>query len=328
MAIKNMVEALNDALRLEMKRDKNIVLIGEDVGEDGGVFRVSEGLAKEFGNARVMDSPLAESSIVGTSIGMAIAGLKPVCEIQFEGFIFPAIDQIVNHASRYRNRTRGRYTAPIVIRSPIGGGIKALEHHSDSPETYLIHTPGIKVVIPSGPYDAKGLLISALREKDPVVFFEPKKIYRAIKEEVPDEAYAIPIGKANIIKEGKDVTLIAYGAWIKTAKEAVESLKNVDVELIDLRTVSPLDTDTIINSVKKTGKCVIVQEAPKTLGLASEIIARINEKALYSLEAPVERVCGYDIVVPLRLYEDYNLPSKEKIVAAIERVLANAKGSG
>ncbi len=327
MPNKNMVEALNEALRLEMKRDKNIILIGEDVGEDGGVFRVTEGLAKEFGNERVIDSPLAESGIVGTSIGMSLTGLKPVCEIQFEGFIFPAIDQLVSHASRYRNRSRGRFTSPILVRCPIGGGIKALEHHSDSPESYLIHTPGLKVVMPSGPYDAKGLMISALREKDPVIFFEPKKIYRAIKEEVPNEAYAIPLGKANVIKEGKDITLISYGAWIKTCKEVVEKLKDkIDIELIDLRTLSPLDTETIINSVKKTGKCVIVQEAPKTLGLASEITARINEKAFYSLEAPIERVCGYDTIVPLRLHEDYYLPYVEKIVSAIEKVVASAKG--
>jgi len=327
MPVKNMVEALNDALRLEMKRDKNILIIGEDVGEDGGVFRVTDGLAKEFGNSRVIDSPLAESGIVGSAIGMSLLGLKPVCEIQFEGFIFPAINQLVNHASRMRNRSRGRFTTPILVRCPIGGGIKALEHHSDSPETYFVHTPGLKVVMPSGPYDAKGLMISALREKDPVIFFEPKKIYRAIKEEVPEEAYAIPIGKANVIKEGKDVTLIAYGAWVKTAKEALEVLKDVSVELIDLRTLSPLDTETIINSVRKTGKCVIVQEAPKTLGLASEIIARINEKALYSLEAPVERVCGFDTIVPLRLHEEYYLPSVAKIVSAVERVVKNAKGN-
>ena len=226
-----------------------------------------------------------------------------------------------------RNRSRGRFTTPILVRCPIGGGIKALEHHSDSPETYFVHTPGLKVVMPSGPYDAKGLMISALREKDPVIFFEPKKIYRAIKEEVPEEAYAIPIGKANVIKEGKDVTLIAYGAWVKTAKEALEVLKDVSVELIDLRTLSPLDTETIINSVRKTGKCVIVQEAPKTLGLASEIIARINEKALYSLEAPVERVCGFDTIVPLRLHEEYYLPSVARIVSAVERVVKNAKGN-
>jgi len=327
MSKMNMVEALNEALKLEMKRDKNIILIGEDVGEDGGVFRVTEGLAKEFGNERVIDSPLSESGIVGASIGMSLVGLKPVCEIQFEGFIFPAIDQLVNHASRMRNRSRGRFTTPILVRCPIGGGIKALEHHSDSIESYFVHTPGLKVVIPSGPYDAKGLMISALREKDPVIFFEPKKIYRAIKEEVPEIAYAIPLGKANIIKEGSDLTLIAYGAWVKTAKEAIEKLQEISIELIDLRTISPLDTETIINSVKKTGKCVIVQEAPKTLGLASEIIARINEKAFYSLEAPVERVSGFDTIVPLRLHEDYYLPSVEKIISVIQRVMKNAKGN-
>ena len=327
MSKMNMVEALNEALKLEMKRDKNILIIGEDVGEDGGVFRVTEGLAKEFGNERVIDSPLSESGIVGASIGMSLVGLKPVCEIQFEGFIFPAIDQLVNHASRMRNRSRGRFTTPILVRCPIGGGIKALEHHSDSIESYFVHTPGLKVVIPSGPYDAKGLMISALREKDPVIFFEPKKIYRAIKEEVPEIAYAIPLGKANIVKEGNDLTLIAYGAWVKTAKEAIEKLQEISIELIDLRTISPLDTETIINSVKKTGKCVIVQEAPRTLGLASEIIARINEKAFYSLEAPVERVSGFDTIVPLRLHEDYYLPSVEKIISAIQRVMKNAKGN-
>ncbi|MEK6847243.1 MAG: alpha-ketoacid dehydrogenase subunit beta [Nanoarchaeota archaeon] len=326
MSVKNMVDALNDALRLEMKRDKKVVLIGEDIGEDGGVFRVTEGLAKEFGNSRVIDSPLAESGIVGTSIGMAVAGLKPICEIQFEGFIFPAVDQLVSHASRIRNRSRGRFSVPLVVRCPIGGGIKALEHHSDSPETYFIHTPGLKVVMPSGPYDAKGLLISAIRDPDPVVFFEPKKIYRAIKEEVPDGDYAIPLGKANVIQEGTDVTLIAYGAWVKTAREAIAKLNGISVELIDLRTLSPLDTETIINSVRKTGKCVIVQEAPRTLGLAAEIIARINDKALYSLEAPIERVTGFDTIVPLRLYEDYYLPSVQKIVNAVERVVRNAEG--
>ena len=321
-----MVEALNEALRQEMQRNKDIVIIGEDVGIDGGVFRVTDGLSKEFGKERVMDSPLAESGIVGASIGMAVAGLHPVCEIQFEGFIFPAIDQLISHASRIRNRSRGRFTVPMVVRCPIGGGIKALEHHSDSPEAYLVHTPGLKVVMPSGPYDAKGLLTSAMRDSDTVIFFEPKKIYRAIKEEVPSENYAIPLGKANVIKEGKDVTLIAYGAWVKTAKEAIEQMKDVDVELIDLRTLSPLDTETIISSVQKTGKCVIVQEAPRTLGLASEIIARINDKALYSLQAPVERVCGYDTIVPLRLHEDYYLPSVDKIISAVQKVMKNASG--
>jgi pyruvate dehydrogenase E1 component beta subunit len=322
----NMVSAINLALKQEMKKDKSIVIIGEDVGEDGGVFRVTEGLAKIYGNDRVMDSPLAESGIVGTSIGMAVAGIKPICEIQFEGFTIPALDQLISHASRIRNRSRGRYTVPMVVRSPIGGGIKALEHHSDSPETYFIHTPGLKVVMPSGPYSAKGLLISAIRDPDTVIFFEPKKIYRAIKEEVPEKEYMIPIGKANVVKQGTDVTLITYGAWLKTAKEAVEHMSGISVEIIDLMTLSPLDTETLIKSVKKTGKCVIVHEAPKTLGLASEIIARINEKALYSLEAPVERVTGYDVVVPLRLYENYNIPTQRKIINAVERVVCNARG--
>ncbi len=325
MSVKNMVDALNEALRLEMMRDKKVVIIGEDVGEDGGVFRVTDGLAKKFGNSRVIDSPLAESGIVGASIGMAVAGLKPICEIQFEGFIFPAIDQLVSHASRLRNRSRGRFSVPLVVRCPIGGGIKALEHHSDSPEAHFIHTPGLKVVMPSGPYDAKGLLISAIRDPDPIIFFEPKKIYRAIKEEVPDEEYIIPIGKANVIQEGSDVTLIAYGAWVKTAREAIAKMTGISIELIDLRTLSPLDTSTIVESVKKTGKCVIVQEAPRTLGLASEIIARINDKALYSLEAPVERVCGYDTIVPLRLFEEYYMPSAQKIIKAIEKVMKNAR---
>jgi pyruvate dehydrogenase E1 component beta subunit len=326
MSEMNMVDAINLALKQEMKKDKSIVLIGEDIGEDGGVFRVTEGLAKLYGNERVMDSPLAESGIVGTSLGMAVMGLKPVAEIQFEGFSMPALDQIINHVSRIRNRTRGQYTCPMVIRSPIGGGIKALEHHSDSPESYYIHVPGLKVVMPSGPYDAKGLLISSIRDPDPVILLEPKKIYRSIKEEVPEKEYAIPLGRANVVKDGSDVTLITYGSWVKTAKEAVEKMSDISVEIIDLRTLSPLDTETIIESVKKTGKCVIVNEAPRTLGLAAEIIARINEKAFYSLEAPVERVTGYDTIIPLRMYEYYYLPNHQRIINAIGRVMKAAKG--
>jgi pyruvate dehydrogenase E1 component beta subunit len=324
MARMSMVDAINLALKQEMKKDKNIIIIGEDVGEDGGVFRVTEGLAKIYGNERVIDSPLAESGIVGVSIGMAIAGLKPIAEVQFEGFLAPALDQIISHASRIRNRSRGRYTVPMVVRSPIGGGIKALEHHSESPETYFVHTPGLKVVIPSSPYEAKGLMISAIRDPDTVIFFEPKKIYRAIKEEVPEKEYLIPLGKANVVKKGKDVTLITYGAWVKTAKEAIEKMSDVDVELIDLRTLSPLDTETIINSVKKTGRCVIVHEAPKTLGLGAEIIAQINDRALGFLRAPVERVAGYDTIMPLRKYEDYYLPSHNKIISAVEKVMKNS----
>jgi len=320
----NMVEAINLALKQEMKKDARIVLLGEDVGEDGGVFRVTDNLAAIYGNHRVIDTPLAESGIIGISIGMAATGLKPIPEIQFEGFLMPALDQIINHASRIRNRTRGRYTCPLTIRCPIGGGIKALEHHSDSPESYLIHTPGIKVVMPSSPYDAKGLLIAAIRDPDPVIFFEPKKVYRAIKEEVPEEEYIIPLGKAKIIKEGSDITLITWGAAVKTSLEAVQSMSNIGIEVIDCRTLSPLDTSTIIQSVQKTGKAVIVQEAQKTLGFAAEIIARINEKALYSLQAPIERVTGYDIIVPLPKHEDYYLYNQKRIIKAIEKVMKAA----
>ncbi|MBX4196818.1 alpha-ketoacid dehydrogenase subunit beta [Candidatus Pacearchaeota archaeon] len=320
----NMVEAINLALKQEMEKDKSIILIGEDVGEDGGVFRVTDGLAALYGNERVIDSPLAESGIVGTCIGMAAGGMKPVAEIQFEGFVFPAIDQLICHASRLRHRSRGRYTVPLVVRCPIGGGIRALEHHSESPETYFIHTPGIKVVMPSTPYDAKGLLISAMRDPNPVIFFEPKRVYRAIKEEVPEEEYMIPLGKAKIVKPGNDVTLITYGASLKISLEAVQHMSDIDVEVIDLRTLSPLDTETIISSVKKTGKVVIVQEAQRNNGFAAEIIARINEKALYSLESPIERVTGYDVVVPLPRHEDMYLVNQARIINAIEKVMKNA----
>jgi pyruvate dehydrogenase E1 component beta subunit len=320
----NIIDAINLALKQEMKKDKNVLIIGEDVGEDGGVFRVTEGLSKIYSNKRVIDSPVSESGIVGTSIGMAIAGLKPICEIQFEGFIFPAFDQIVNHASRIRNRSRGRYSCPIVIRCPIGGGIKALEHHSDSPESYFIHTPGLKVVLPSNPYDAKGLLISAIRDPDPVIFFEPKKVYRAIKQDVPEKEYSIPLGKAKIIQQGTDITLITYGAMLKTAKEAVEHMSEISVEIIDLRTLSPFDENTIINSVKKTGKAIVVHEAQRTLGFAAEIIARINEKALFSLQAPVERITGFDIIVPYPKSEKLYLVNQQRIIDGVEKVMKNA----
>ena len=323
MAKINIIDAINQALKQEMKRDKNIILIGEDIGEDGGVFRVTDGLAKIYGNNRVIDSPLAEAGIVGTALGMSIVGLKPVCEIQFEGFIYPAFDQIVNHVARMRNRSRGKFTCPMVIRCPIGGGIKALEHHSDSPESYFVHTPGLKVVVPSNPYDAKGLLISAIRDSDPVIFFEPKKIYRAIKQEVPEKAYEVPIGKAKVIKEGEDVSLITYGSLVKTAKEFAEE-SDYDIEVIDLRTLYPLDTETIINSVKKTGRVIVAHEASKTLGLASEIIARINEKAFYHLEAPIERVTGFDIIIPLPKNEEFYFVDKERISEAVKKVMKNA----
>jgi len=317
----NMVDAINLALKQEMKKDKKVVILGEDVGKDGGVFRVTEGLHKLYKN-RVFDTPLAESGIVGTSLGMATTGMKPVCEIQFEGFIMPAFDQIVNHVSRIRNRTRGTYTAPMVIRCPIGGGIKALEHHSDSPEAYLVHTPGIKVVIPSTPYDAKGLMISAIRDPDPVIFFEPKRVYRAIKQEVPTKSYAIPIGKANVIQEGTDITVISYGASVRECQQAIALLQDISVELIDLRTVSPLDVDTIVASVKKTGRAVVVHEAQKTCGLGAELSAIIQENCILQLLAPVERVTGYDIIVPLPRLEHYYIPDEHKILEAITKVVS------
>jgi pyruvate dehydrogenase E1 component beta subunit len=315
----NMVTALNMAFHQEMSKDSSVVVLGEDVGIDGGVFRVTEGLQKKFPN-RVLDTPLAELAIIGVSIGMASYGLKPVAEIQFDGFVHPGMDQIVNHMARLRNRTRGRYTVPMVLRFPYGGGIKALEHHSDSPESYFAHTPGLKVVIPATPKDAKGLLVSAIRDPDPVIFMEPKRVYRAIKEDVPEEEYVIPIGKASIVTEGTDITLIGYGSMLRDCKKAIEKSK-YDIELIDLRTVSPLDFDTIRESVKKTGRAVIVHEAPRTLGLASEISAMINENLLLSLKAPVARVTGFDIVMPLPQMENYYLPDEKRITAAIEETM-------
>ena len=324
MAKLNMVEAINLALREEMERDSRVVVLGEDVGKEGGVFRVTDGLQERFGADRVVDTPLAESGIVGTAFGLAVYGLLPIAEIQFEGFLYPCFDQINNHISRIRNRSRGRFTCPMVIRTPYGGGIHAPEHHSDSPEAILAHIPGIKVVIPSTPYEAKGLLLSAIRDPDPVIFMEPKRIYRAIREEVPEGDYAIPLGKARLVQEGKDVTVIAWGAMVREVLNASEQLKGdkIELEIIDLRTVSPIDIDTIIASIRKTGRGVIVHEAPKTCGLGAEIIALVNEKALLSLQAPVERVTGFDIPVPLLKTEHYYLPNPKRIVMAVKKVMS------
>ncbi|MBS3145464.1 alpha-ketoacid dehydrogenase subunit beta [Candidatus Woesearchaeota archaeon] len=318
----NMVEAINLALKQEMKKDGNVIVLGEDVGVDGGVFRVTEGLLKLYGEKRVLDTPLAESGIIGTSIGMAAYGLKPVAEVQFSGFMYPGFDQLISHASRIRNRSRGMFSCPMVVRAPYSGGIRALEHHSESMEAIYVHTPGLKVVIPSRPYDAKGLLISSIRDPDPVIFLEPKRVYRAIKEEVPEEEYTLPLGKCNVVKEGNEITVVSYGAMMKLVLEAVEKLENVSAEVIDVRTLSPLDDETIINSVKKTGRCVIVHEAPRSCGFAAEIIARINEKALLSLEAPVKRITGYDTVIPLAKLENEYLPSVKRIMHGIEEVLS------
>jgi pyruvate dehydrogenase E1 component beta subunit len=319
-----MVEAINLALREEMEKDNRVVVLGEDVGREGGVFRVTDGLQAQFGDKRVVDTPLAETGIVGTAMGMALYGLRPIAEIQFDGFLYPCLDQITNHIGRIRNRSRGRFTCPLVIRVPYGGGIHAPEHHSESPEAILAHTPGIKVVIPSTPYEAKGLLLSSIRDPDPVIFLEPKRIYRAIREEIQEGDYTIPLGKARLVQEGRDVTIIVWGAMVREALNAAEELKGdkIDPEIIDLRTISPMDVDAIIASVRKTGRAVVVHEAPKTCGLGAEIISLINEKAFLSLQAPIERVTGFDIPVPLLKSEHYYLPNPKRIVTAVKKVMS------
>ena len=285
------------------------------------MFRVTEGLWQQFGDERVIDTPLAELGIVGASIGLSVSGMKPIAEIQFDGFTPPAFDQLISHAGRIRNRSRGRFHVQMVVRVPSGGGIRALEHHSEIVDTYLCHIPGIKVVVPATPYDAKGLLISAIRDKDPVIFLEPKKVYRAIKEEVPEEEYTIPIGEAKV-REGDDATVIAWGSMVKTVNEAVVKIGDkYSMEVINLRSLKPLDVNAVVKSVKKTGRCVIVQEGFRTLGFAAELIALINEKAFLSLEAPITRITGYDVPTPLPKLENYYLPSVDKVVNAIEDVM-------
>ncbi|AUV83715.1 alpha-ketoacid dehydrogenase subunit beta [Salinigranum rubrum] len=310
-----LVQAVRDGLHTEMQRDEDVIVLGEDVGKNGGVFRATEGLYDEFGGDRVVDTPLAESGIVGTAVGMAAYGLKPVPEIQFSGFMYPAFDQIVSHAARLRTRSRGRYTCPMVIRAPYGGGIRAPEHHSESKEAFYAHEAGLKVVIPSTPYDTKGLLISAIRDPDPVVFLEPKLIYRAFRGDVPEGEYTVPIGEAEVRREGTDVSVFVYGAMTPRTLEAAENLteEGIDCEVVDLRTVSPLDRDAIVDSFKKTGRACVVHEAPRSGGMAGEITATIQERALYYQEAPVVRVTGYDVPYPLYALEDYYLPSVARI---------------
>lgn len=323
MSEMTMVQSLNLALRQEMEEDDSVLLLGEDVGEDGGIFRVSEGLHEEFGPSRVIDTPLAESAIVGTALGMAIGGLRPIAELQFMGFSYFAFHQIENHVSRYRWRTRGGMTAPIVIRMPYGAGVRALEHHSESKEAFYAHIPGLKTVIPSGPRNARGLLVSAIRDPDPVVFLEPKRSYRSIKEEVPDEPETAPIGEANLVREGDHLTFVTFGAMLQPVLEAVDSLgdEGVTCDVIDLLTVSPLDTEVIETSIKKTGRAVVVAEAHRAYGLASEIVARIVDNAFFYLEAPVERVTGYDVPVPYFAREHSYLPGQDRIMAAARKVL-------
>jgi pyruvate dehydrogenase E1 component beta subunit len=316
-------QAIRDAMLEEMERDETVIVLGEDVGIDGGVFRATEGLIERFGSERVIDTPLAESAIIGMSIGLSATGFRPIAEIQFMGFVYPAVNQLFAHAARMRNRTRGRLSCPMVVRMPYGGGIHPPEHHSESYEALFLNTPGFKVVVPSNPHDAKGLLISAIRDDDPVLFMEPKRIYRAFREAVPTDSYTVPLGKADVVREGSDVTLIAWGAMVRACLDASEVLAREDVsaEVLDLRSLNPLDRETMIESVVKTGRAVVVHEAPRTGGFGAEIVAQINEHALLQLEAPVQRVAGLDVVFPLAQNENLYLPSRQRIVKAVKTVL-------
>lgn len=325
MAQMNMVKAINLALAEAMREDDNVVVMGEDVGQDEGVFRVTEGLLADFGSDRVIDTPLAEAGIVGCAVGLAIYGIRPVCEMQFSGFAYQAYHQIEGHMSRFRNRTRGRYEMPIVIRMPFGGGIRALEHHSESREALYAHNPGLKVVIPSGPRNARALLLESIRHNDPIIYFEPKSVYRAFKEEVPDEPETMPIGKAQVVREGSDITLISYGAMMRPTLEATDDLVDddgVSVEVIDLLCVSPLDTETIVRSVSKTGRVVVVHEGPRTCGVGAELVARLVENAFLYLEAPVRRLTGYDVQFPYFARERAFLPNADRIKDAVRETLA------
>ena len=324
MAKLNMVGALNLALHQEMARDEDVIVLGEDVGVDGGVFRVTDGLYQKFGPQRVMDSPLAESAIVGTSIGMAFYGLKPVSEIQFSGFSFQSFHQIENHAGRYRMRSQGRYHCQIVVRMPCGGGVRALEHHSESEEAYYAHQPGLKVVTPSTPRNARALLVSAIRDPDPVIFLEPKALYHAVREEVPDEEETVPLGRARIAREGTELTFIAYGAMMRPVLEAAEVLRDEDgaeAEVVDLLTLSPLDRETLAASVRKTGRAVVVHEAPRSFGAGAEIAASLVEQAFLYLEAPIRRVTAYDVPFVGFAREKANLPGVDRILGAARETL-------
>ena len=321
-----MIQALNLAMQQEMEKDDSVIVLGQDVGVDGGVFRATDGLITQFGEERVVDTPLAESAIAGTSIGMAVYGLKPVCEIQFSGFSYQTFHQIENHAARLRWRSRGRYHVPMVLRTPYGGGVRALEHHSESREAYWAHTPGLKMVIPSGPRNARALLVSAIRDPDPVIFYESKALYRSFREEVPEQEEVMPIGKSRIVREGKDLTMISYGAMMRPTLEAASVLKDkdgVEVEVIDLLTVSPLDDEFFVQSVRKTGRAIVIHEAPRSFGPAAEIITRLMEKAFYYLEVPIARVTGYDVITPLFSRENAYIPNANRILRSVKKVMAN-----
>lgn len=323
MARLSMVQAINAALHEQMAKDDRVVVLGEDVAIDGGVFRATVGLLDKFGPMRCIDTPLAESAIVGTSIGMAIYGMRPVAEIQFEGFMFKGFDHLYSHASRMRRRSQGLYGVPMVVRAPYGAGVRALEHHSDAPEALFAHVPGLKVVIPSAPSDAKGLLVSAIEDPDTVIFLEPKRLYRLFKEEVPEGNHTVPLGKARLVREGQDITLVTYGGMVPVCEKAAEhvSKEGVDPEVIDLRTVWPFDVDAVTASVKKTGRLVIVHEAPRSFGVGAEIAATVYERCLLSILAPIKRVTGYDIVPPLAKLEEYNYPNPERVIRAVHETM-------
>jgi 2-oxoisovalerate dehydrogenase E1 component beta subunit len=320
MPVMNIIEAVRSALQTQMRLDPRVVVLGEDIGKFGGVFRATSGLYDEFGADRVIDTPLAEAGIIGTAIGMALYGLRPVPEIQFGDFIFPAFDQIVNELAKFRYRSGGQYACPVVIRTPVGGGIRGGHYHSQSPEALFIHTPGLKVVAPSNPYDAKGLLLACMRQNDPVLFMEPKRIYRASKADVPEGDYTIELGKAAVTREGNQVTLLAWSGMVSIAEDAAKKADGISVEVVDLRTLMPYDIDTILASVKKTGRCVIVHEAPRTCGFGAELIASIQERAIEYLEAPILRVTGFDTPVPYTLEHEY-MPNADRVLAAIRKTL-------
>jgi 2-oxoisovalerate dehydrogenase E1 component beta subunit len=320
-AVLTLIQAVNSALKQAMKDDDRVILLGEDVGRTGGVFRATEGLYEEFGAERVIDTPLAENGIVGAAIGMAIYGLRPVAEIQFADFIYPAFDQIVSELAKSRYRSGGQYPAPVVIRTPYGGGIKGGHYHSQSNEAYFAHTAGLKVVIPSNPHDAKGLLLASLEGEDPVIFMEPKRIYRSVKGEVPDGPYTVPIGEAQTVRKGEEVTVFAYGAMLHTVLKAADMAqgKGISCNVVDLRTLSPLDLDAVLEGARKTGRVVVAQEAPRFCGFGSEISAIIAERAMDYMEAPILRVAGYDTPFPYALEEVY-MPGPERVLDAVERV--------
>ncbi|MGE3768049.1 MAG: alpha-ketoacid dehydrogenase subunit beta [Kofleriaceae bacterium] len=322
MPVMNIIEAVRSALQLQMRADPRVVILGEDIGKFGGVFRATSGLYDEFGADRVIDTPLAEAGIIGTAIGMALYGLRPVPEIQFGDFIFPAFDQIVNELAKFRYRSGGQYTCPVVIRTPVGGGIRGGHYHSQSPEALFIHTPGLKIVAPSNPYDAKGLLLASMRQNDPVLFMEPKRIYRASRGEVPDNDYTVELGKASIVAEGDQVTLLAWSGMVSIAADAAKKAADagISVEVVDLRTLMPFDIDTILASVKKTGRCVIVHEAPRTCGFGAELIASIQERAIEYLESPILRVTGLDTPFPYSLEHEY-MPNADRVLTAIRQTL-------